>query len=279
MPLPLTSHRFAPAARAGVVRASHARMYDGPRAAARTPAVTARRSKQLLFLIAAALLAACSGKDAAPPAQAPAAAPQNADRAQAKKSTEMYLELVQSKSYELAAPIGEEIVQKYPGSAEAGEVQATLADTVARAKSLSARRRLERLWIYQTGKESGGEQSTASIYSSEPASADRVRLILRRHSAWGQSVYLFGSGKGFECKAPCTVSIRFDDGPPQHTKAHLPETGEPAIFISDDRAFIAKMVRASKVSIDVVPKGHAPQTLLFEVGGYDPEKFATPPKH
>jgi len=72
--------------------------------------------------------------------------------------------------------------------------------------------------------------------------------------------------------------VRFDDAPVQRIKAHLPETGEPAIFISDDRAFIAKMDKAQKVSFDVVLKNKGPQTLVFEVGGYDGEKFATPTK-
>ena len=61
-------------------------------------------------------------------------------------------------------------------------------------------------------------------------------------------------------------------------KAHLPETGEPAIFISDDRAFMAKMTKAGKVSIDAVPRGKSAETLVFEVGGYDADKFGAIPK-
>ena len=224
------------------------------------------------------LVAACSGNNASAPVAANAVAPPTPDRAQAAKSIDMYHQLLQSKSYELAAPIGQEIVAKYPGSSEAKEVQETLADTVAKANAITARRRLERLWIYQSGKESGGEQTTASIYSSEPASSDRARLVLRRHSAWGQSVYLFGSGKGFDCESACAVTVRFDGAPAQRMKAHLPETGEPAIFISDDRGFIAKMDKAQKVSIDVLVKGKGKQTLMFEVDGYDSDKFATPAK-
>src|SRR6187402_3413847 len=187
----------------------------------------ALRSSIGVPLAASLMLLACS--KTSPPAPAPTAATpavpaMSAEQAQSlKKSVDMYRQLVLSKSYELAAPIGQEVVAKYPSSTEAKEIQQTLADTTAKASAISTRRRLERLWIYQSGKESGGEQSTASIYSSEPATTDRVRLVLRKHSAWGQSVYLFGSGKGFECGKPCTVSIRYDDTPPQRTKAHLPE--------------------------------------------------------
>jgi hypothetical protein len=236
-------------------------------------------ARTLLTALAALLIAACSDKSAAPPATPAATAAQQAANAQAAKSIAMYRDLLQSKSYELAGPIGQEIVDKYPGTSEAKEVQLTLADTVAKSKAITMRRRLERLWIYQAGKESGGEQTTASIYDSGPSIGDRVRLVLRRHSAWGQSVYLFADGtKGFECGKPCTLTAHFDDAPPVKLKAHLPETGEPAIFVSDDHDFIARMDKAEKVVFDVKLKGRGSLVLSYEVAGYQPEKFGTPPK-
>ncbi|HEX5124206.1 MAG TPA: hypothetical protein VFV97_13240 [Rhodanobacteraceae bacterium] len=237
----------------------------------------ARRIAYPVLLLAASLLAACSDKSAQPPAQAAAAAQQPAQTAQAAKSLEMYRQLLQSASYELAGPIGQEIVAKYPGSPEAKEVQETLTDTLAKAEAITSRRRLERLWIYQSGKESGGDQTTASIYNSQPGT-DHVRLILRRHSQWGQSVYLFGSGKGFECGKSCTITTHFDDLPPDKIKAYAPPTGEPAVFITDDKAFISKMDKAEKVAFDVTPKGKTPETLVYEVAGYDGAKFGMPEK-
>jgi len=235
----------------------------------------ARRIACSVFVLSGSLLAACSDRNAPPPA--PAAAARPAVDAQAAKSLDMYRQLLQSGSFELAGPIGQEIVAKYPGSPEAKEVQETLTDTLAKADAITKRRRLEKLWIYQSGKESGGDQTTASIYNSQPGS-DHVRLILRRHSQWGQSVYLFGSGKGFECGKACAVTTHFDDGAPEKLKAYAPATGEPAIFISDDKAFIAKMDKAEKVSFDVTPKGKTPETLVYEVGGYAGDKFGTPAK-
>ncbi|MET0231876.1 MAG: hypothetical protein ABW186_13160 [Rhodanobacteraceae bacterium] len=229
---------------------------------------------------AALLIAACSDKSSAPSAApaGPTAAQQQAN-AQAAKSIAMYRDLLQSKSYELAGPIGQEIVDKYPGTTEAKEVQVTLADTVAKGHAMTTRRRLERLWIYQTGKESGGDQTTASIYDTGPSINDRVRLVLRRHSAWGQSVYLFADGsKGFECRSPCTITAHFDNAPAVRIKAHLPETGEPAIFVSDDRDFIARMDKAEKIVLDVTIRGRGAQSLTYEVGGYQTEKFGTPLK-
>ncbi|GAA0715867.1 hypothetical protein [Dokdonella soli] len=230
------------------------------------------RNRVISFaLLAVSALAACSQQQAPAPASAPAAAPV-AD-AQMTKALDLYRKLLQEKSWELAAPIGKEIVEKYPASPAAKEVQETLSDATAKATAITTHRRLERLWIYQSGKESGGDQNTASIYSGDAADSDRVRLILRRHSAWGQSAYLFGSGKGFECRGTCSLAARFDDQPPTKIKAYLPPTGEPALFISDDKAFIARLGATQKISIDVTEKGKGTRTLVFEVGGFDPGKF------
>ncbi|HEU4665207.1 MAG TPA: hypothetical protein VFS55_14355 [Dokdonella sp.] len=228
------------------------------------------------LVLAATIVAACSPSQPPPNAgtpAAPAAAPaSSAADAQQAKSLELYRTLRKEQQWELAAPIGKEVVDKWPGSAAAKEVQETLADATAKASELVSRRRLAALWSYQSGKESGGDQLTASIYSSDFAADKRVRLILRRHSAWGQSVYLFGGGKGFECKGTCSLSARFDDKP-QKIAAYLPDTGEPALFIKDDKGFIAKLPGTQKLAIDVTEKGKPPRTLTFEVGGYDAAKF------
>lgn len=228
-------------------------------------------SRRLAFIACAVALGACSPspqQNATAPgaAQAPAVDPVQT------KALDLYRQLLQGEQWELAAPIGKELVEKYPGSAAATEVQKTLADVTAKATAAASKRRLTALWIYQSGKESGGDQVTASIYSSDQSPDARVRLILRRHSKWGQSAYLFGNGKGFECKGVCNLEAKFDDTPAR-LAAFLPDTGEPAIFIKDDKAFIAKLAAAQKFTVKIVEKGKGPRTLTFEVGGYDAGKF------
>lgn len=225
----------------------------------------------LAWLILAALMTACSQSTPTPEQQATAAA--SASEVQANKELALYRTLREQESWELAAPIGQEIVTRFPDTAAAREVTATLSETKSKGGELTARRRLERLWIYQSGKESGGDQNSASIYSSDRSPADRVRLVLRHHSDWGQSVYLFGAGKGFECRGNCTLAVRFDDKA-QGIKAYLPKTGEAAMFIRDDKAFLERMQKALTVAIDVTEKGKDPRTLVFEVGGFDPAKWS-----
>ena len=230
------------------------------------------RTGALILLLAAVALGGCSGSPAPSAPAVPVA------DAQLTTALNLYRTLQQEKSWELAAPVGQDIVTRYPGSAAAKEVAETLLDTTAKASAVSTHRRLQGLWSYQSGRESGGNQSTASIYSSDGVATDRVRLILRRHSAWGQSAYLYDGGAGFECHGNCSLKLRIDEQPEQRIKAYLPPTGEPALFISDDKAFIAKLEHAQKISIDVVGKGRGARTLVFDVGGYDAARFLSLPK-
>lgn len=217
-------------------------------------------------------VAACS-KPTPPPEP-----PKPAVNTQLLKEYDMYRQLLEQDAFELAGEIGKGIVERFPDSPQAAEVRETLADVQAKGAAASDEKRMARLWVYQTdGVESGGMQNTASIYSNEGGEGDRVRLILRRHSAWGLSVYLFGSGKGFVCKDVCALPATWD-GKPQKIAAYLPETGEPALFIKDEKAFIAKMEKTRQITIDVQLKERGKRTITFDVGGYDPAKFPELPK-
>jgi hypothetical protein len=222
-----------------------------------------------------AALCACAPPGPTPEEQAAAAAA--AIEAQANTSLELYRTLLKEESWELAAPIGQEVVDKYPSSAAAKEIATTLAEARAKGEAVTARRRLQQLWIYQSGEESGGQQNVASIYSSDRVASARVRLVLRRHTDWGQSVYLFGAGKGFECRGNCSLDARVD-GKPRKIRAYLPATGEPALFIRDDKAFLATLEQARRIELDVVEKGRSPRTLVFEVGGFDATRWPLPEK-
>ncbi len=226
-------------------------------------------------VIAFALLPACSQTPSSTPAQN-AAAQHAENQAQAAQKLKLYQAMLAEHNDELAAPIGQEIVGQFPGTPAAAEVRKTLSDVEARAKAKAEHDRLANLWLYQTANVEG-LQHTASIYSSEPSGAERVQLVLRRHVKWGQSVYLFGSGHGFVCKGECAVPMRFD-GKREIWKAYLPKTGEPAMFIENDRKFIAALEKARVIEMDVTTRDHGRETLRFEVGGYDPAKFLPLPK-
>jgi hypothetical protein len=221
-----------------------------------------------LGVAAFALLASCSQSPT--PGQT-AAAKQAAANAQVAQKLKLYREMLAEHDDALAAPIGKEIVSESPGTAAAAEVRKTLPQVETRASAKAEQDRLAALWQYQTA-DVDGLQHTASIYSSQPTGADKVRLVLRRHVKWGQSAYLFGNGRGFVCKDMCKVKMRFD-GHASSWEAYLPKTGEPAMFINDDKRFIADLEKAKVVEMDVNTRDHGRETLKYDVGGYDPSKF------
>lgn len=231
----------------------------------------------VIALAAVIAMTGCSQQAPAPPAAPSASAQAAANDDAAAKELKLYQDMLTQHAEDLAAPVGKDILQKYPGTPAATEVQKTLAQVEATAKSKTEHARLASLWYYQTANVDGN-QSTASTYS-EPRSTNSTRLVLRRHVKWGQSVYLFApdGSKGFVCKDLCSVATRFD-GKRETWKAYLPKTGEPAMFIKDDKRFIAAMQKARVIEMDVTTRDHGKGTLKFEVGGYDPSKFTPLPK-
>jgi hypothetical protein len=219
-------------------------------------------------LIVVVALTACGGQAPAPTGPSPQA------QAKAQADLDAYNQLVAAGSYELAITMGRTVQSRHPGTPQAAEVVRTLPDVQARATAARESQRLSNLWTYQLSEAGGGKQSTASIYESATLpEADKVRLVLRRHADWGQSVYLFASGKGFRCGSGCTLAARVD-GAPVSLAAHAPETGEPAVFIDDDAGFLTRLdQKPQRIEIDATLDSRGPVTLLFETGGYEPAKF------
>lgn len=230
--------------------------------------------KRQAMLLMAMLLAACSASNAPDPAAQQAAAKAAAE-ARAAKDLALYEQMRSGGSLDIAATLGDELVRKYPDSAAAAKVRETLDGVREKAATQREARRLAKLWVYTAVPEGGGTQYAAAIESREPpAPGQRLRLVLREHPQWGRSVYLLLDDLKFDCSKGCaTLAVRFDDAPAQRMKATIPPTGEPALFIDDDKAFIARLAKAKLVAIDATVKGSGPKTYEFEVSGYDASKL------
>jgi hypothetical protein len=169
--------------------------------------------------------------------------------------------------------MGKDIVSRFPNSDAAKEVQKTLPAIARRYIENREKNRLAALWVYQVAPMAGGTQSTAAIYNSEPSGGERVQLVLRRHTRWGQSVFLYGSKPGFVCRGNCSI-VATADGKPVRIKAFAPSTGEPALMIRDDKAFIALLQKSAKLGMQVtLADGEKKETLVYEVAGFDPAKW------
>ncbi|WP_158880451.1 hypothetical protein [Rhodanobacter sp. L36] len=229
-----------------------------------------RRHPVVFALIGVLALVGCSQQGSAP---APTAAQQQVkvSDADATRDLDTYRQLLRIHNDEMAVSLGKDIVSHYPTSAAAKEVQQTLPDIEKRYTENSEKNRLAAMWIYQVSPMAGGTQSTATIYA--PGS-DRVQLVLRRHTSWGQSAFLYGNGK-FVCRGSGCAIAATVDGKPTHIKVFAPPTGEPALMMRDDSAFIAMLKHAKKISMDVtLVNGEKKETLVYEVGGFDPAKWA-----
>ncbi len=220
----------------------------------------------------AVMLAGCSPQGATSAADVAQQQAQGQNAA-AARNLDTYRQLLRIKNDEMAVTMGKDIVQRFPGSDAAKEVQQTLPAIEARYVEAAAKNRLDRLWLYQLSPMAGGTQSTATIQSGPPSGNDRVQLILRRHTSWGQSAFLYGSKPGFVCRGNCVIASMVD-GKPVSIKAFAPSTGEPALMIRDDRAFIALLQKARKITMEVtLADGQKKQPLVYEVGGFDAAKW------
>lgn len=238
-------------------------------------------SKLIITLLLVSCMSACTTQapPAAPSADAVAAAKAQME-AKAEQHYAMYEQMVQADNAELALPLGDELIKMYPDSAAAARVRPEIEKLREKATTEGETRRMTRLWAYQTSPMAGGTQSTATIYSNEDptVAGDKVRLVFRRHTEWGQSVFLYGSEPGFTCAKNCRVTMSFDGGKSMTLEGSIPPTGEPAIFIEEDKKFIALVEKAKKVDIDVNDKGKSARTLHFDIGGFDAKKFLPLPK-
>lgn len=226
------------------------------------------------------LLAACVQGDGEGGAEMTAA---DHDAAQALLAA--YDQARTEQNWEVAETQAEKLRRRYPDSEPAEKMAETLQDTRARADELREQRRLQGLWDYQKTPVEEGEQRTASIYSrtvpveeGQLAPVPDAQLVLRNHPAWGRSAYLLLAQTNFQCGDPCQVGIRFDTSEPQPFAAKQADSGKgPALFIEDEAAFLAAMVQAHLVRIDL-PKGSGLlPSVSFEVTGYDAARYANPP--
>ncbi len=205
------------------------------------------------------------------------AAPASAQSGQAARDLETYRQMLAMENDKAAVAVGRDIVQRFPDSDAAREVQKTLPAIEKRWDANSESVRLSGLWEYQVAPMAGGTQSTAVIYNSDPVDA-HVRLALRRHTSWGQSVFIYNDAGPFVCKGDCTIAARFD-GKAHPIKAYAPPTGEPALMIRDDKGFIALLKKARKIELPITFRDAGKKaTLVYEVGGFVADKWAPLPK-
>jgi hypothetical protein len=237
----------------------------------------------LLTLLLIAACVGCSRSSSPPPSPAPAAAPTTAPAAndvQAAKEAALYEQMRAQGSWDIALTLGNEVTTKFAGTPAAAQVQQSIEEVRAKGAAQANEKRLARLWTYTATPEAGATQYAAAIASTNAIGGPaKVRLVLRQHPKWGQSVYLLLDAAKFDCRRGCaTLPVSFDGAPAQRMQATIPPTGEPALFIDDDKGFIARLHKAQSVAVTAPVKDLGEKTMEFEVGGFDPAKLPDKPK-
>lgn len=237
--------------------------------------------------LCALLLAACSGSndaDTADTAESVDRASSPAEQARAAALLASYEAARSGGNWEVAESYADQLRDKFPGSEAAAKLAPGLAQVRTQAAAARELRRLRDLWDYQAVAVDKGVQRSASMYSrtvpaeeGEVAPAPDAQLVLRDHPAWGRSAYLLLAQARFDCGKPCVLKIRFDQLPAQAFAGKQADSGKgPALFIEDQKLFIALLSQAQQVRIQL-PKGSGTiASLVFDVGGYEPARFEKP---
>jgi hypothetical protein len=227
---------------------------------------------------AALLLAACAGGEGETAELSPAEA------AKAVAMLQSYEAARSAGNPEAAENAADELRERYPDSAEAHKLEPTLEAVRTAAEEVREMRRLRSLWDYQANAVGSGTQRSASVFSQtpdlgeeQPAAIPDAQLVLRDHPDWGRSAYLLLAQSKFSCGNPCTLQLAFDEGELAAWQGKQADSGQgPALFIEDEAPFVAALRKAKQLRV-VLPKGSGSiGTLVFEVGGFAPERYAKP---
>jgi hypothetical protein len=229
----------------------------------------------LVVLVFALLLGACQAETQDPSELTPAKA------AEAGGLLRDYDSARSGGNWTVAESLAEQLHKRFPDSAQAASVDASLADVQRQADAQRDAHRLEGLWTYQAIAVGKGVQRSASIDSrtvkveeGELAPAADGQLVLRDHPAWGRSAYLLLAEKDFRCGKPCRLKLRFDEGADADWAGKQADSGKgPALFIEDEARFIDALGTAKLVRITLPPGSGRIGSLAFEIGGFRRERF------
>jgi hypothetical protein len=208
----------------------------------------------------------------------------DADRAQARSLQAAYEAARVQHDWLGAEARADELRERFPDSDAEQAIGATLAEVRKQADAVRETQRLRDAWTYQVVAVEGGAQRTATLYSRTPPAEEGMptitpdaQLVLRDHPAWGRSAYLLLAQKRFECGAPCAMRIAFDGGTPREFAGRQADSGKgPALFIEDDEGFIAALGTSRELKITLPQGSGAVPSLVFEVAGFAPSRYARP---
>lgn len=185
---------------------------------------------------------------------------------------------------EIAHAYAVDVVSRYAATEAGRALAARLPELERQAQAIAEARRLQNLWTYHRvdDAEAGGTVYTAYIHGAAQGagSAPQVRLVLRRHPAWGQSIYLLmDSGGDFACQGDCRVPLAVDQQAPQPMLISRAENNvPPAVFIEEDSAVLRLIEQARSLTITLPLAAGGERAYLFEVSALNSDELGPPIK-
>lgn len=232
----------------------------------------------LLFLLLLALVACRDPEAERREAEARAQAAQARVEALANEAFGQFEAVQSTNKPELALAYAEDIISRYPNSEAAKRLADSMPALRETARASAEKRRLESLWTYHAvdDAEAGGRVYTAYIRASNNAN---LRLVLRRHPAWGQSVYLLSDAGEFSCVKECRVAAKADGADlPKVLISEVKGNVPPAVFLEEDQRMLDIIVKAETFEISPGLKKEGDKSFLFEVSALDVEQLGPPVK-
>jgi len=234
----------------------------------------AHRVSLVWLIITLGLLVACGNEAAQQQAAAAAKAKSDADAAAFLPSIE---KAEADGRPDLARAFAEDLLSKHPTSPAAATIAPRIKAMREAADAEIELRRLRALWTYHDvdDTEATGKVRTAFLYATESVAGEaKVRLVLRRHHAWGQSAYLLITDGDFACQGKCEMQMSLDGAESKSVQISRAEGNvPPAVFIEGDVDFLAQMQKAKQLELTVKLAPARPTKFAFEVAGFDIEKL------
>lgn len=185
---------------------------------------------------------------------------------------------------ERAYALARQVAEQFPDTAAGKQLATTLPALAKEAERVAEKRRLDSLWTYHAvdDEEAGGTVYTAYISGEQmdESAPTGVRLVLRRHPAWGQSVYLLmDSGGDFACADECQMPQSVNGGEARtilvsRAKDNVP----PALFIEDDVAAAKTILGAKEIVLTIAHADGRNIDIRFEVSALDGGQLGPEPQ-
>ena len=185
---------------------------------------------------------------------------------------------------ERAYALAKQVAEQFPDTAAGKQLATTLPALAKEAERVAEKRRLDSLWTYHAidDDEAGGTVYTAYISGEQmdDSAPAAVRLVLRRHPSWGQSVYLLmDSGGDFACAEECRMPEKIDGGEARSiVVSRAKDNVPPALFIENDVEAAGTLLSAREIVLTIAHADGRNIDYRFEVSALDGGRIGPAPK-